>query len=138
MYKNIRLCALLIIVALASACQKDLTLGGAEKFVQGETQTFTFNQEGETKMVDMAALGDEWQVENGTYSDWLSAKKVGNMLELIASANEGADERKAQVVVITPNGKQVLDITQFGSEPYITVEGSIFRHYIAIVTTCLI
>lgn len=132
MYKKIRLCALLIIVALASACQKDLTLGGAEKFVQGETQTFTFNQEGETKMVDMAALGDEWQVENGTYSDWLSAKKVGNMLELIASANEGADERKAQVVVITPNGKQVLDITQFGSEPYITVEGSngtaIFSH----------
>ena len=62
MYKKIRLCALLIIVALASACQKDLTLGGAEKFVQGETQTFTFNQEGETKMVDMAALGDQVQV----------------------------------------------------------------------------
>ena len=70
MYKNIRLCALLIIVALASACQKDLTLGGAEKFVQGETQTFTFNQEGETKMVDMAALGDEHIVTGSLLRKW--------------------------------------------------------------------
>lgn len=45
MYKKIKLCALLIVALLASACQKDLILGGTENIVQGEAQTFTLKQE---------------------------------------------------------------------------------------------
>lgn len=132
MYKKIKLCALLIVALLAGACQKDLILGGTESIVQGEAQTFTLKQEGETKAVNMATLGDEWQVETGSYGAWLSAKKVGQTLELTATANDGAEERRAEVVINTPNGKQMFDITQFGTDPFIAVEGSngtaIFNH----------
>ena len=132
MYKNIKIWALLIVASLASACQKDLTLGGTEDIVQGETQTLTLRQEGETKMVSFATLGHEWQVEKGSYDAWLTAKKVGQALELTATANEEADERHAQVVLITPAGKQTVDVTQFGTAPFISVDGSngtaIFNH----------
>ncbi|WP_232227094.1 BACON domain-containing protein [Hoylesella shahii] len=116
MYKKIKLCALLIVALLASACQKDLILGGTENIVQGEAQTFTLKQEGETKAVNMATLGDEWQVETGSYGAWLSAKKVGQTLELTATANDGAEERRAEVVINTPTGKKTFDITQFGTD----------------------
>lgn len=132
MYKKIRLCALLLVIVLVSACQKDLTLGGTENFVQGKEQSFTFKQEGETKSINMTTLGDEWQVEDGAYSTWLSAKKMGSVLELTALANDGADERRTELTLTTPNGKQSLEVTQFGSEPYIAIEGSngtaIFNH----------
>ena len=90
MYKNIKIWALLIVASLASACQKDLTLGGTEDVVQGEAQTLTLKQEGETKTVSFATLGDEWQVEKGAYDAWLTAKKVGQALELTATANRGS------------------------------------------------
>ena len=132
MYKNIKIWALLIVASLASACQKDLTLGGTEDIVQGETQTLTLKQEGETKMVSFATLGHEWQVEKGSYDAWLTAKKVGQALELTATANEGADERQAEVVLATPSGKQTVTVTQFGTAPFISVDGSngtaIFNH----------
>ena len=132
MYKNIKIWALLIVASLASACQKDLTLGGTEDIVQGETQTLTLKQEGETKMVSFATLGHEWQVEKGSYDAWLTAKKVGQALELTATANEGADERQAEVVLVTPSGKQTVTVTQFGTAPFISVDGSngtaIFNH----------
>ena len=132
MYKNIKIWALLIVASLASACQKDLTLGGTEDVVQGEAQTLTLKQEGETKTVSFATLGDEWQVEKGAYDAWLTAKKVGQALELTATANEGADERQAEVVLTTPGGKQTVTVTQFGTAPFIAVDGSngtaIFNH----------
>ena len=132
MYKNIKIWALLIVASLASACQKDLTLGGTEDVVQGEAQTLTLKQEGETKTVSFATLGDEWQVEKGAYDAWLTAKKVGQALELTATANEGADERQAEVVLATPGGKQTVTVTQFGTAPFIAVDGSngtaIFNH----------
>ena len=132
MYKNIKIWALLIVASLASACQKDLTLGGTEDVVQGEAQTLTLKQEGETKTVSFATLGDEWQVEKGAYDAWLTAKKVGQALELTATANEEADERQAEVVLATPSGKQTVMVTQFGTAPFIAVDGSngtaIFNH----------
>ncbi len=132
MYKKIRLLALLVVAVLVGACQKDLTLGGTDNIVQGEKQTLTLKQEGETKTLNLAALGDDWQVEAGAHAAWLTAKKTGTALEVTATANDAADERRTTVTLTTPSGKQMVEITQFGTDPFIAVDGSngtvIFNH----------
>ena len=60
MHKKIRIWALLMVVLMAAACQKDLTLGGLDNVVSSDIPSVTLKQKGETVAVDFASLGDEW------------------------------------------------------------------------------
>ena len=124
MYKRIKIWAFLAIAVLAVACQKDLVLGGTERIVLGESTAVTLVQEGETKLVDVSSLGDDWQIENEAHNAWLTANRRGTTLELTATANNDADERRTEVTIATPTSKQTITITQFGTEPTIAVDGS--------------
>ena len=118
MYKRIKIWAF-----LAVACQKDLVLGGTERIVLGESTAVTLVQEGETKLVDVSSLGDDWQIENEAHNAWLTANRRGTTLELTATANNDADERRTEVTIATPTSKRTITVTQFGTDPTIAVEG---------------
>ena len=124
MYKRFKIWMGLAIAVLVVACQKDLVLGGTDHIVLGESTAVTLVQEGETKLVDVSSLGDEWQIENDTHNTWLTAIRRGTTLELTATANNDADERRTEVTIATPTSKQTITITQFGTEPTIAVDGS--------------
>ena len=63
MYKRFKIWMGLAIAVLVVACQKDLVLGGTDHIALGESTAVTLVQEGETKLVDVSSLGDEWQIE---------------------------------------------------------------------------
>lgn len=123
---------LLGVLFLITACQKDIALGGADGFMPSNMQTVTLKQEGETKIIEISSIGDEWQIVEGERMAWLTATRKGETLALKAEPNTSADERQTQILLVTPSGKQTIKVTQFGSNPFIGVDKSngtvIFNH----------
>jgi hypothetical protein len=112
---------LLQIVFMATACQKDITLGNTDNLLSQQLQAVTLNKQETTKTIDLSMLGDNWQIQDNT-SAWLTAtKKEGTLLYLHAKENNNANERYAQVILSTSYGKQIVSIMQFGSDPIIKV-----------------
>ena len=70
---------LLQIVFMATACQKDITLGNTDNLLSQQLQAVTLNKQETTKTIDLSTLGDNWQIQDNT-SDWLTATKKEEFL----------------------------------------------------------
>lgn len=124
MYKKLRILAFLIVAMLMSACQKDLILDGTSDVVVDAAETITLKQEGETKVVAFTTLSGKWSVDQGSYDRWLTVEKKDGKLVVAAQANNLSDERQTQITLNTVSGKYSMAVTQFGTAPYISIEGS--------------
>lgn len=124
MYKKFKILVLFFAVIALAACQKDLVLDGTSDIVISDTETLTLRQEGETKTVSFPTLTGEWSIEPGSYEAWLTAEKVDGNLAVTAGTNAQADERVSQITINLGNGKKTITVTQFGSDPFISIEGS--------------
>lgn len=124
MYKKINILAFLILFLMASACQKDFMAQDVTDMVITGGETVVLEQKGETKTVEFATLSGEWTIDENSYDKWLTVEKQNNKLVLTALANEQADERVTQVIVNDKGGKTSIPVTQFGTNPFISVDSN--------------
>lgn len=125
MYKKFRILAFLFAILALGGCQKDLVLDGSTEDVITGTESLTLKQEGETKTLSLSTLSGDWTVEQDSYdSSWLTVFKQDGNLVVTAGKNTQADERQSQITLNVATGKKTILVTQFGSDAYISIEGS--------------